>query len=129
MPTTWTEAQLDYLAADGSIKVTGDGVGDPLASVPLGDVRAWAAAWESVRADYEARAARWHEARGESPEGTTKARQLAELGRMLRRAELADLGYRAAKAQQELDCLMGPLRERWAMAEKIDRLERQLYAS
>ena len=81
MPTL-TEARIDYLTAEGGIKITADGTGDPLASVAVGDVAAWASAWEAIRADYEARASRWREARGDCP-SSSKAQQLAELGRAM----------------------------------------------
>ncbi len=127
MPTM-TAAEIDYLAAEGSIKITADGTGDPLASVPPGDVRAWASAWEAIRADYEVRAGRWREARGEAP-SSSKAAKLAELGRAMRRAERAMLGADLAGAEQRHEAIMAPIRERWELGEGIARLKRELYAA
>ncbi len=127
MPTL-TEARIGYLLLEDSAKITAKGTGDPLASVPPGDVRAWAAAWDAIRADYEARASRWHEARGEGP-SSSKAAQLAELGRAMRRAERAMLGADLARAEHRHETLMRPVRERWELGEGIARLEAQLYAA
>ncbi len=126
--STLTEARYDYLAAEGSIKVTGDGVGDPLASLPAGDVGAWAAAWEAVAERYGAKVDQWRAARGLGP-SSSKAAKLAELGRAMRRAERAMLGADLARAEQRHEALMAPIRARWELGEGIARLERELYAA